>query len=60
MDGGGTPLYDFSLLCIILVWTIFFSSFSHALGACGIPSLGMHLLFLFVQPIHFDDNSGER
>ena len=45
-------LYDFSLPCIFLVWAIFSFSFSfsfcHALEACGIPSLGMHLLFLFV------------
>ena len=43
-----TPLYDFSLPCIFLVWAIFSFSFCLAMGACGIPSLGMHLLFLFV------------
>ena len=39
-----------------LLWVCIFSlflalSFFHTFWACGIPSLGMHLLFLFVQPI---------
>ena len=63
-----TPLYDFSLLCnifwyglyflflflfvmpwghvVYLLWVCILSLFFlHALWACGIPSLGMHLLF---------------
>ena len=50
--------------CLMDMWHTFFGyasflslSFCHAFWACGIPSLGMHLLFLFVS---FDDNLGER
>ena len=43
MDDGGTPSYDFSLLVKFLVCAIFSFSFCHALEACGIPSLGIHL-----------------
>ena len=43
-----TPLYDFSLPCNIFGMGYIFSSFfCHALEACGIPSLGMYLFFLF-------------
>ena len=48
-----TPLYDFSLPCIFLVWAIFSPFFWHALGACGLPSLGTYLfsfLFFFDMP----------
>ena len=55
--------FDTPCRCVAyLLWVcIFFllSFFRHALWACGIPSLGMHLLFLFVEPIHYDDNFGE-
>ena len=55
-------LFDTPCGCVAyLLWVCIFSLFFwHALWACGIPSLGMHLLFLFVHPIHYDDNFGER
>ena len=47
VKGGWTPLHDPSLFFIFHWCGLSFSFFSfwHALWACGIPSLGMHLSF---------------
>ena len=51
---------SFFSTCLVDMWHTFFGyasflfswhSFFHAFWACGIPSLGIHLLFLFVQLI---------
>ena len=40
--------WSFSLLYFPWMWTIFlFSFFWHAMWACGIPSLGMHLYYYY-------------
>ena len=54
VDGGWTPLYESSpswFLFFFFLFSFFFSLsfFWHALWACGIPSLSMHLLFLTCQ-----------
>jgi len=48
-EGGWTPLHDPSLFFNFHGCGLSFSFFSfwHALWACGVPSLGMHLSFLF-------------
>ena len=49
VEDGWTPLHDPSLFFIFhgfgLSFPLFY--FWHALWACGIPSLGMHLFFIF-------------
>ena len=53
VDSGWTPLYDLSLLVSFywmsaIYFSLLFYFFQHVLWTCGIPSLGMHLLFHFV------------
>ena len=50
LDRGYLFLFSLFLTCLVGMWHTFFGYasfiFEHA-KACGIPSLGMHLLFLF-------------
>ena len=50
VEDGWTPLHDPSFFFIFLGCGLSFSSlFWHAMWAYGIPSLGMHLLFLLLH-----------
>ena len=55
-EGGWTPLHDPSIFFISLGCGLFLFFFWHALWACGIPSLGMHLFhYFFVFIVHILD-----